>query len=254
MHLSTRTWRYIPLVTFITVPIVNYLPIVLDISQDRFTDDVTTRVSAAGYAFSIWGVIFTGMIVFAAVQLRTLRKTKALKRAYKYLVLAGLASIAFVPISLYGDQVLGFADLLWHLLALLAAYTSLRIHVAEIKPPAYGWSYFAPSMYLGWISAATVISASLALDQLGVTFEADTAVYIATALVGVLTALGTYLALRADIVYAGTVAWALVAVAIKQQDAPLLFWAGGAGAVFLVGLCVWIWLSERRAFYAVGRG
>ena len=250
MHISTQTWRYLLLVTFIAVPVANYLPIVLNVSQTRFTQDIATRVDAAGYGFSIWGVIFTGMILFAVFQLRNTRKTKTLKRAYQYLVLAGLASLAFVPISLGSDQVLGLADLLWHLAALIAAYLALRAHAADTRAVQYGWTYFAPSMYLGWISAATVISAALALSQLGFEFPPELAIYIATGLVGVLTALGVYLSLQEDNVYALTVAWALVAVAVKQQDAALIFWGGCAGAVLLMGLAAWAWFGPRKFFYA----
>ncbi len=250
MHLSTRFWRYLLLITFIAVPIVNYLPFVTGSGQRRFADDVSTRVDAAGYAFSIWGLIFTGMLVFAALQLRNARKTRALKRAYQFLVLAGLASIAFVPISMGDDQVVGAGDLLWHLGALLGAYFALRDHEAESKVMHYGWAYFAPSVYLGWISAATVISLALALNQLGIAFAPPMAIYIATGLVGVLTALGTYLSLREDNVYTLTVAWALVAVAVQQRDAALIFWGACAGAALLVGLSIWAWRGDRKFFYA----
>lgn len=251
MHLSTNTWRYLLLATFIIVPIANYSPIVLNVSQDRFTNDAVTRVNAAGYGFSIWGVIFTGMLLFASLQLGHKGKTKSLKRAYQFLVLAGLASIAFVPISLGDNQLLGFVDLLWHLLALIAAYTYLRAHVEEVGIPHHGWTYFAPSMYLGWISAATVISTALALDQLGFSFASPTDIYIAFALQLVLISLGAYLLVRKDVVYGMTVAWALIAVAVEQQDATLLLWGGVAGAVFLGGLAVVRRVKGDDLFYAV---
>ena len=244
-----RTWRIILLVVFILVPVANYLPILLDIDQDRFTNGTDTRVDAAGYAFSIWGVIFTGMLVFAGLQFRV-KVTPALLRAYRFLILAGLASIAFVPIS-FGDNYLwGAFDLLWHLLALLGAYAALREHVRQAGRPDYGWTYFAPSMYLGWVSAATVISFALALQQAGVTLPDGTQVLVSTALVLVLTALGLYLCLRADAVYALTVAWALVAVAVEQRDAPLIFWAASAGAGILVLIALYRGVTRRSFFYA----
>ena len=247
---SVRTWRIILLVVFILVPVANYLPILLDIDQDRFTNGTDTRVDAAGYAFSIWGLIFTGMVVFAALQFRVKEVTPALLRAYRFLTLAGLASIAFVPIS-FGDNYLwGAFDLLWHLLALLGAYAALREQVREIGRPEYAWSYFAPSVYLGWVSAATVISFALALQQVGITFTGSTEALVATALVLVLTALGLYLCLRADAVYALTVAWALAAVATEQRDAALIFWAASAGAGMLILTALYRGVTRRSFFYA----
>lgn len=250
MSSSPRTWRVILLVTFLLVPLANYLPILLDISQDQFTDGTDTRVDAAGYGFSIWGVIFTGMIIFAALQFRADHVTDHLRRAYRFLTLAGFASIAFVPISFGSNYLWGALDLYWHLLALIGAYVALRAHVRAVGEPRYGWAYFAPSMYLGWISAATVISTALALQQLGVDFPPATAILLATALVVVLTALGAFLGARRDGIYAYTVAWALVAVAVEQRDAALLFWAAIAGAALLVMLGLFGLLGRRRFFYA----
>ena len=248
---SARTWRIILLVVFILVPVANYLPILLDVSQDRFTNGTDTRVDAAGYAFSIWGLIFTGMLLFAALQFRVSEVTPALLRAYRFLTLAGVASIAFVPIS-FGDNYLwGAFDLLWHLLALLGAYMALREHVREVGRPEYAWTYFAPSVYLGWVSAATVISFALALQQLGVTFTGATEIWVATALVIVLIILGLYLALQSDGIYTLTVAWALVAIAVEQQDAPLIFWAASAGAGILLVMVIQRVVGPKPFFYAV---
>ena len=246
-----RTWKIILLVTFILVPIANYLPIVLDIAQDQFTDGTDTRVDAAGYAFSIWGVIFMGMILFAALQFRAGDATAALVRAYRFLTLAGLASIAFVPISLGSNYLWGVFDLLWHLVALLGAYTALRSHLREVGKPPYAWTYFAPSMYLGWISAATVISTALALQQLGVSLPDATQIVMAAVLLGVLTVIGIFLVRKGDdSIYGLTVAWALIAVAVEQQDAQLLVWAGAAGATIIVGVILFGRGRNTPFFYA----
>jgi hypothetical protein len=246
---ATRSWRYVLLATFILVPIANYLPFLLELDTNRFADDMETRVDAAGYAFSIWGVIFTGMLLFAGFQLRNERDTPELRTAYQFLTLAGVASIVFVPISLGENQILSFFDLLWHLLALIAAYVALRAHVDSIGEPNYAWTYFAPTLYLGWISAATVISTALALSQLGVSFAPDTAIYIATGLVVVLIALGLHLGQRGDSLYSLTVAWALVAVAVEQFDADLIFWTAVAGAAVLIVSAVTMVVRDSKTFF-----
>ncbi|WP_116106774.1 hypothetical protein [Lewinella sp. IMCC34191] len=247
---SLRTWRIILLVTFILVPVANYLPILLDISQDRFTDGADTRVDAAGYAFSIWGVIFTGMILFAALQFRAREATPHLLRAYRFLVVAGLASIAFVPISFGSNFLWGAVDLLWHLVALLGAYVALRRHAVEVGRPAFAWTYFAPSMYLGWISGATVISLALALQQLGLAVPDATQITLAAGFVLILTVLGCYLTLREDCVYGLTVAWALVAIAVEQQDARFIFWAASAGIILIAASVLRNAINQRQLFYA----
>ena len=117
--------------------------------------------------------------------------------------------------------------------------------------------YFAPSVYLGWISAATVISLALALSQLGLEFAPDTAILhrYGTEWEGTYGSGRLYLSLRQDNVYTLTVAWALVGRwPIEQRDAALIFW--GACAVCgrsLVGLSSLGTVAGGRAgsfFYA----
>ena len=247
---ALRTWRIILLVTFILVPVANYLPIVLDVSQDRFTNGTDTRVDAAGYAFAIWGVIFTGMLLFAALQFRAVKESDHLLRALRYLCLAGWASIAFVPISFGANYFLGAADLLWHLAALVPAYLALRAHVAETGAPRNSWTYFAPSLYLGWICAATVIALALALQQAGLRVSDAVAKDLAAALVVVLALLGAFLGLRRDAFYALTVAWALGGIAAEQQDSRLILWTCAVGILALLGVVLKDLVGRRPFFYA----
>ena len=250
-------YRFAPLVTFLVVTGVNFYPF----DDRRFEDDADTLVTAAGYAFSIWGVIFLGLIGFSVVLARSGDSAKAaggepdtphLRRAIVGLCVAGLASIAFVPISIGGDQVLGFLDVAVHLVALIYAYGHLRRHVPATppRPRRRAFWFYGPSMYLGWISAATVIAASLALDQLGFEVAPSTGVLLAAALVVVLLAIGWRFQVHADHVYGLTVAWALVGVGVKQGAVPALRYLAWAAAAVLVVHALLRWRRGAYGFYA----
>lgn len=248
--------RYLLLGTFLLVPAVNYLSFLFARDDSRFDDGLEVRIDAAGYAFSIWGVIFIGMIAFSFFQLRHGRQTNHLKQAYIYLIIAGLASIAFVPISFSENQLLAAGNLWWHLIALVFANRALRAHAGEVGTVNYAWTYFAPSMYLGWISAATVIATSLMLAQLGIDLSEGIQVLIAFAFVVVLYEIARFLNRRGDPVYALTVAWALVAIAVEQndRDGRLLLLGGVAGAALLVLAVVNRYRDDASGFfYAAGR-
>ncbi len=245
--------RWFLLGVFVLVPLINYLSFAFGRDDDRFADDAMTRVDAAGYAFSIWGLIFAGMLLFSFMVVRALDGpgTPHLRQAVICLIIAGAASIAFVPISLGGNQVLGWFDLLTHLLPLIAANVALRRHVAA-QPSASGWrwTYVFPSIYLGWISAATVIATALMLDQLGVRFAPETEIVGGAVLAFVLTLIGLYLTNRQDVFYGLTVAWALVAVGIEQADAALIQYVAWGGAVLLIVFAALRLFGPRVAFYA----
>ncbi|MGB3548980.1 MAG: hypothetical protein WBA17_18545, partial [Saprospiraceae bacterium] len=64
--------RWFLLGVFVLVPLINYLSFAFGRDDDRFADDAMTRVDAAGYAFSIWGLIFAGMLLFSFMVVRAL--------------------------------------------------------------------------------------------------------------------------------------------------------------------------------------
>lgn len=246
-----KLWPIIALIVFILVPLVNYVvPQVLQ-QGDRFADDAQTRVNAAAYAFAIWGVIFTGMIWFTAFVAFAHESWSAnLRKALICLSIAGLASIAFVPISIYGDQILGWIDIIAHLIPLALANLFLRRHAAIHPSDRVGrWSFFGPSMYFGWISAATVISTALMADQLGIELSETVATGAAIASVVLLGLVGIALTLKQDPVYGATVAWALTAVGVEQEAYPAIRMTAWVGAG-IVAAVVLVQLSRPNRFYA----
>jgi len=243
------SYRYAPLLLFIVVTVVNFWPI----GERRFEDDANTLVDAAGYAFSIWGVIFLGMIGFSIVLAKAHEPdTPYLRRAIMGLCIAGLASIAFVPISIGGNQLLAFFDVLTHLVALIYAYGNLRKHVAHTpaRPRKQGFWFYGPSMYLGWISAATVIAAALALDHLGVNPGLQASIVLAATLIIILLAIGRQVQVHADNVYGLTVCWALVAVGIEQANIPMLRYLAWASAGILLVNALMRISRGKYGFYA----
>lgn len=253
---STRFdfWRTVPLIVFIFVPLVNYVVPQWLQASDRFTDDAQTRVNAAGYAFAIWGVIFTGMLWFSGHLLFSRETWSAeLKRAAIYLCVAGLASIAFVPISIYGNQILGWIDIMAHLIPLILANYWLRKHVAAHPTTNAGrWSFFGPSMYFGWISAATVISTALMANQVGIRLDESLATTTAVAVVVALAVIGTVLTIKRDPVYGLTVTWALIAVGVEQSAYPTIQWAAWISAG-CVGAAVLYQMTRSPKFFPVGQ-
>lgn len=246
--INHKGWKVALFVTFLAVPLVNYLPFVLGRGQNRFDDDPSTLVDAAGYAFSIWGIIFLGMIGFCWYQFREKHHTPALRQAYVFLFVAGLASIAFVPISYSDIQILGTFNLLWHLVALIAANRALRAHRAQ-GDVRVGWIYFAPSVYLGWVSAATVIATALGLQELGVSPSETTGTILAAGLLLVLTVVGIWLTLRQDGIYGLTVVWALVAVGVEQAAHPVIQYSAWAGAALIGVVAVSRLVSKDKVFF-----
>lgn len=202
--------RKIQFYLFIIVTLVNFVPQFF--FPNQFDDDPIVYIQPAGYAFSIWGPIFLGMIIYSWFQMQSDRtESKYLQDATKAGILAGIASATFVPISYTDIQWLAFINILWHLFALMWLYTSLRKQVKVEENKSARFYYLPTQMYLGWISAATAVSAALVLRQtFGIQLELDTELIITAAVIGALIIVGLLLNFNEGKVASLTIVWALI--------------------------------------------
>ncbi len=238
---------------FVVVTVVNFGSRWFPGGAEQFRNMPDTRIDAAGYAFPIiWSLIFFGMIGFAMDLIRHPHEwTGSLRWATQWLLVAGAASIAFVPISLYASDTASWIDIAVHLLALIAAQICLRRHINTIgsdhRRPR-GW-YLPPSLYLGWISAAMAISTALALRENGILVQAEVAQIVTLMVIACLTIVGALMIERQGGPFSLTLAWAFIAIGVEQAAFPLIrktAWA--AAAVLIVMAATAFYLN--RFFYA----
>jgi hypothetical protein len=240
--------RATPLLVLILVIAINAAATLLPIngySTGELSDLNPTGFTPAGYAFSIWGLIYGALLVFAVSQLVGSEATKRRGDGIRGLVVANLiANISWIFAWHYRQVSLSFAVMIVILATLVAIYIRLR------EKPATGWpqwlSMDAPfSLYLGWITAATLLNLAavfysrgqypggLALDQWAlISVAAAIAIY---AWVGTLTR---------DPIYCGVYVWASVAIAARPDgisEPVRLIAMTGAAALALV--IAWIALT-----------
>lgn len=255
----SRTLYWTLLFAFVLVPVVNFAVPFLPGGSQQFSDYGSTRVDAAPYAFSIWTAIFIGMIGFA-IRLVNGKEpdTRSVRMATISLLVAGIASIVFVPISLYASDTVTFLDIVLHLIALVFAAYWLRRHVRETRRIDIGISdlgrmwFYGPSMYLAWISAATVISTALMLRDQQVDVPAEFATAVACCTLGMVTTIALLMLKSRDVVYAGTIVWALVAIGIQQAAFPPVRWTAWVTAGLLF-VAIALRLANPPSFYSVTR-
>ena len=240
--------RTIQFIVFLLVPIVNFG--VNFFFPSPFADDMRVLIQPAGYAFSIWGPIFLGMIYYSWFQMKVERvESKYLNDATKAGILAGLASIAFVPISYSDIQWLALINILWHLGALLWLFSSLRQHIKLEKHPKAHIYYIPTQMYLGWICAATAISAALMLTEAGVQLDLDAQVIITAVIIAVLVLIGGYMAYNKGRVVPLIFIWALIGVIVESGSFPIIKYSSMTGILLLAIITIpQIVKSKRLAF------
>ncbi len=215
----------------------------------------------ADYVFSIWGLIYTGLTAFVVYQaLPSHRHDPRLRRVGYLFALSCAANSAWIFLWHYELFVLTLAVMLALLALLIAIYLRLDINYAHGRvPTVQRLTVDLPfSLYLGWISVATIANAAdvlyyLRWDGWGLSAEVWTVVMLA---VGALLAVVLGMT-RADVVYMLVVVWAFVGILVNQRGVQVVAVAAGAmaGLVVLVALALtWALLrtgGRRRSGLAV---
>ncbi|MGD2103853.1 MAG: tryptophan-rich sensory protein [Anaerolineae bacterium] len=203
----------------------------------------------AGYVFSIWGLIYLALGGFAIYQgLPSQRQNPRLRRVGYLFVLSCAANVAWLFLWHYEVFSLTIAAMVALLLLLIAIYLRLGIGRTSV-PIAETWLVRVPfSIYLGWVTVATIANASSLLDYLswsgwGLGPQTWTVVLLAAA-TGITAAVAFT---RGDTAYGAVIAWALVGIAVKHADTPVVSGTAWAmTAAVLVVTVVGAWLHRRR--------
>ncbi|WP_070733014.1 hypothetical protein [Hymenobacter glacialis] len=196
-----------------------------------------TLLTPAGYAFSIWGLIFLGLAVYAVWQLLPAQSRLSLPTALaKPLTLANIATAGWVVLFAY-EEILPSVGLMVLILALLmVVYGRARRRIFVNAAPT--WVGVPFSLFLGWISVASVINITIGLRELGWQTADGMSIILTLGLLVVVVALGLLISrVFRDMIYPLVLAWALVAVwVMRLREVPELGWAALAGAVIVAVL------------------
>lgn len=178
----------------------------------------------AGYVFSIWGLIYLGLLLFAVYQvLPGQRENPRLRRVGYLFPLSCVANVAWLFLWHYEYFVGTLVAMLALLGLLIAIYLRLGIG-REVVPAAERWLVRVPfSIYLGWVTVATVANVTSLLDYLnwggwGISEEIWAVIMLAAA-----TAIAWAVGLtRGDIAYLLVIVWAFAGIAVKHSGTPLV--------------------------------
>jgi hypothetical protein len=211
------------LATIIVNGLANALPI-NGLNTGQISDRFKVYFVPAGYVFSIWGLIYLGLIAYAIFQaLPAQRENPRLRTTGWWIVLGSLANIAWIFLWHYQIFPLTILVMLVLLVSLIMTYLRLGIGPASVSK-AETWLVRVPfSIYLGWITVATVANATSLLDYLkwnAFGLAPETWMVIMLFAVLVISALMSFT--RRDIAFTLVILWALAGIAIKHAAVPVI--------------------------------
>jgi len=192
------------------------------------SDRYPTLVTPAGYSFSIWTLIYFGMIAFSIYQMlpANVSKFRAVRSLYIFSCALNCAWLYFWHA---GEIVVCFVIIL----ALAGVLLAINYYVRQPRSPVESLVTNAPfGLYFGWVTAAALVNFAIMLKFLNVelTPTAESAVAVALILIAALLAVIVRMRL-ANYLYPVAVAWALTAIAVKQSGQTAVVVAAAAGVV-----------------------
>jgi hypothetical protein len=204
------------LVTITINILANALPI-NGLNTGQISDTFHVYFVPAGYVFAIWGIIYIGLIAYAVYQaLPAQRENPRLQATGWWIDLGGLANSMWIFLWHYQQFVATLGAMLILLATLIAVY--LRLGIGQTKvTTGETWAVRVPfSIYLGWITVATVANVSDVLDFLKWNqFGISAASWMVVILGAVLVIAGLMNFLRRDVAYALVILWALAGIAAR---------------------------------------
>lgn len=211
------------LATIVVNVLANALPI-NGLNTGAISDRFKVYFVPAGYVFAIWGVIYIGLIALAVFQaLPSQRENPRMRATGWWISLGGLANIAWIFLWHYEQFPLTFIAMLVLLGTLIITYLRLGTGRSTVSK-AETWTVRVPiSIYLGWITVATIANVTellyfLKWDGFGV--AAEVWMYIILVAVFVIATLMNFS--RRDIAYTMVILWALAGISVKHADVPAI--------------------------------
>jgi hypothetical protein len=243
MHADTRR-QVATILSFLAVMVSNVAANALPINGQRtaeISDRFAVYVIPAGYVFAIWGLIYLLLGVFTIWQALPRNREDATLRSLGYLpALSGVFNTAWILLFQYEAFAATVPVMLALLGTLIAIHLRLWAHRDALRGTTY-WTVRAPwSVYLGWITVATIANIAQSLAALGVTSIGGIEPALtgaAVLLVGTAIA-ATFVARYRDVAYGLVIVWAYAGVIVKEQDTPVVALAAAIGLTVVAALTV----------------
>ncbi len=250
---SSSILRYANIIFFALTVAVNSLAGGTTLIGGQLTAAVSdahpTLITPAGYVFSIWGIIYILLGVFAVNQALPSQQGKEYQSKIGWLfVLSNLINIGWL--FLWQFEYLSLSVVLMFLLlaTLIAIYLRLGIGKSRASLRERLAVQLPFSVYLGWITVASIANVAATLvsigwDGLGISPETWAILVVSVALIITMLMLIT----RKDMAYSLVIIWALVGIGVKQNgNQTIVLLMEISTAIVAVGLVATVIVTRLR--------
>ncbi len=241
---------YINIGALAVVLLMNFLSNALplnNMTQQELSAINPVLITPAPYVFSIWGLIYIGLIAFIVYQaLPRYRENPVVKAVGIWFAVSCVFNVLWLFLWHYQQIGWSFIAILLLLATLVVIYLRLGAVTAEKNIYDRVLVKYPFSLYLGWLSAATIVNLNVWLFSIGWLGTGAGAVFFTMLMliIAALLALAVFY-LRQDYIYTAVFVWALIGIGVRHgTEIPLLTvvaWLAAAAIIFFLG-----WITARK--------
>ena len=214
----------------------NALPINGQMTYE-ISDRFAVFVIPAGYVFSIWGLIWVFQGAFTVWQALPRNRESEVARSLGWLpAISAVLNSVWIVLFQYEVFILTVPVIVAFLVTLIAIHLRLWALRDAMNGSGY-WTVRAPwSVYLGWVTVATIANVTQTLSALGFTgFGIEPALIAAVVLLVGLAIAATFVTRFRDVAYGWVIVWAYAGIVVKEAATmPVAVTAGVSAAIVAV--------------------
>ncbi|WP_339718131.1 hypothetical protein [Cyclobacterium amurskyense] len=211
--------------TFIFTLFINYLGgsgNYFGNSVGDISDDFTTLITPAGYAFSIWGLIYLALIAYLIYQWIGYFKNQndlSLIPSGIWFIVANLSNALWIYVWVNEQILLSVLVILVLLFSLIQLVIRLRLETYDAPLKTIFFVWWPICLYIGWVILATVLTLSVGIKNTGILDDIWTETGWAALVIIVATSIYALLTYYRNMREAALVgAWGITAIAAKQWE------------------------------------
>jgi translocator protein len=222
-----RRLAIINALALVAVLIVNFLSNSLPINGQtagEISDRLGVMFTPAGYVFSIWSLIYLLLIIWVGAQFFPKTKNNPVyERVGYWFAISCILNIAWLLLFHYEFFNLTLVAMVGLLLSLIVIY----LRIEKVTGPSLFRTPF--SVYLGWVSVATIVNVGIVLtvnevSTFGVAPEVWTALLL---VVGAALAIW-FMMYNRDLIYPLVFIWAFIGIAVERSEYPIIVYTAWA--------------------------
>lgn len=218
------------------------------LSAPEIADSFDVYFVPAGYVFSIWSIIYLGLIAYAVYQLLPAqRENPRLRQTGWWFVLSSAANSIWLVLWHYGYFALSVVAMLTILISLIVIYQRLGVSRHAV-PTGERWLVHLPfSIYLGWVTVATIANITAFLDFINWNgFGIAPVIWTIIMLVVAIAVAGLMAYSRQDIAYLLVLIWAFIGIGVEQSDTSQVANAAYLAAVIVAIIVILVIIQKFR--------